>query len=286
MWAVDALKRNFVALGMTEILHDVDSARLDDWNYCTELLRSVMRLLQRHQKTDAQWTNIESTMRDASPEQRLSVLRGVLEFLFRRVHKLTVEVANFRLQTVLAPMIKDSGILYEREKFQGKLDDGVFKLDRTARWLSAVVEQEVRAVGRSEVVHSKEAHARVHMTAVLALVADEGANAIDRESCPETLFMDAHRLRVLQREYRYIVTGMAQLALATFKLMEPESNLRVLEEINSKLVESKSTTAIERLVADFAQMLLGSTLTEDEQKTLTQAMCQCASPLDSVHVHM
>ena len=69
-------------------------------------------------------------MEKAIIEDRPRIFCKALEFLLERVNAMRIDAANARLR-LIAPVIKDHGIDYERGKFADKLKDGTFTLERT-----------------------------------------------------------------------------------------------------------------------------------------------------------
>ena len=111
-------------------------AGLYTWDSCRGLVGAVVQVIQRVQaagrdeETRARWGLVEQGMREASAEGRPRALCVALEFLLDRVNAMRVDAANARLR-LIAPVIKDHGVDYERGKFQDKLDDGSLTLERT-----------------------------------------------------------------------------------------------------------------------------------------------------------
>ena len=72
------------------------------------------------------------------PVEYAPSLCKVLEFFLDRVNAMRIDAANARLR-LIAPVIKDHGIDYERGKFDDKLKDGTLTLQRTTDWIKASV---------------------------------------------------------------------------------------------------------------------------------------------------
>ena len=111
-------------------------ARLYDWTSCYKLVSSLVVVVQRVQaptrddETKAKWATIEKAMRTATEEEHARAFCQALEFLLDRVNAMRIDAANARLR-LIAPVIKDHGIDYERGKFQDKLKDGSLTMERT-----------------------------------------------------------------------------------------------------------------------------------------------------------
>ena len=118
-----------------------------------------------------------------------------------RVNAMCIDAANARLR-LIAPVIQDHGMDYERGKFQDRLNDGTLTLERTQQWIKHAVLSEVleKRVDLVRLVEGKaDAFVHVHAKAVLSLVTERTTMKVD--VCPETLLFDVHRISMLQREF-------------------------------------------------------------------------------------
>ena len=274
------IKEGFLVMDVREVsdLVDVESVQSGT---LAPLIVSIVGLVQRHQsqkreqETQTRWAQIEPAL--PAP----NALKAALEFLFDRMRVMSTDAANAKM-AVLAPIVAEYGVYYERERFQDKVADGTFTLDRTAHWIRFAVEKDVEALRRGEAA----ALERVHTAMVLSVVTDGRVDTVRRETCPETLFMDVPRLAVLQREYRYLATAMTQLVTLTHALIAGPNNLGVLDRVAAVFVRADSTISTEDLLTPIRDLLLESTLTTSAQQTVMRAICQCTLPTDSVHVLM
>jgi hypothetical protein len=111
-------------------------AGLYDWTSCTKLVSSIVEIIQRIQapkrddETKAKWTEVSAAMQAATMEEHPRAFCKALEFLLDRVNAMRIDAANARLR-LIAPVIKDHGVDYERGKFQDKLNDGSLTTERT-----------------------------------------------------------------------------------------------------------------------------------------------------------
>lgn len=111
-------------------------AGLYTWDSCQQLISAIVTIVQRVQapardtETKQLWKPIEQAMQDASAEEQARAFCKALEFLLDRVNAMRIDACNSRLR-LIAPVIKDHGIDYERGKFQDKLKDGSLTLERT-----------------------------------------------------------------------------------------------------------------------------------------------------------
>jgi len=111
-------------------------AGLFTWGSCSRLVSAIVEVIQRVQapkrdeETKAKWAETQATMGGATAEEHPRAFCQALEFLLDRVNAMRIDAANARLR-LIAPVIKDHGIDYERGKFQDKLNDGSLTLQRT-----------------------------------------------------------------------------------------------------------------------------------------------------------
>ena len=123
------------ALDLDHIKGQVEKG-LYGWDSCTSLIAGIVAVIQRVQlprrdeETRAKWKELGQAMHAAASEERPRVLCKGLEFLLDRVNAMRIDAANARLR-LIAPVIKDHGVDYERGKFQDKLDNGTLTLERT-----------------------------------------------------------------------------------------------------------------------------------------------------------
>ena len=123
------------ALDLDHIKGQVEKG-LYGWDSCTSLIAGIVAVIQRVQlprrdeETRAKWKELGQAMQDAAGEERPRALCKGLEFLLDRVNAMRIDAANARLR-LIAPVIKDHGVDYERGKFQDKLDNGTLTLERT-----------------------------------------------------------------------------------------------------------------------------------------------------------
>jgi hypothetical protein len=142
---------------------------------------------------------------------------------------------------LIAPVIKDHGIDYERGKFQDKLRDGTLTLERTRDWIRTCLQREVAAQAAcldSLLAGQASSYESIHSAAMLALVADPAP--LTPERCPETLLFDVHRLSLLQREFQCVVTSATMLVTATHGIGTAR-NLKFLNPADAALVSASDT---------------------------------------------
>ena len=77
-------------------------------------------------------------MATTTSEDQPRVFCKALEFLLERVNAMCIDSANAML-CLIAPVIKNHGIDYERGKFADKLKNGTFTLEKTTVYRSPTI---------------------------------------------------------------------------------------------------------------------------------------------------
>jgi hypothetical protein len=184
-------------LDMDLIKQQVD-AGLCTWENCQALVASVVALIRRAQspkrddETAKRWAALAQEAAEAS-DKPVVLCRG-LEFLLDRVNAMRIDAANARLR-LIAPVVRDHGISYERDKFQEKIDAGTLTLERTKAWL------------KPDGVSSPN---DVFVCSLIGLVTS--GDLLDVGNCPETLLMDMKRICKLQDEFVHVARSAALVA--------------------------------------------------------------------------
>eukprot|EP00961_Rhodomonas_salina_P213327 2881351-Rhodomonas_salina.1 len=113
-----------------------------------------------------------------------------------------MDVANRRL-AVLSPEIQLYGVEKEREYFAKVQREGL-GLEKTELLFKGVVQMAVESdkVSLGSLLDGDSASFEaVHRIAVLSLLVD--ALPLSMASCPETMFLDLHRLQMAQAEFHF-----------------------------------------------------------------------------------
>eukprot|EP00291_Cryptomonas_curvata_P026192 CAMPEP_0172174800 /NCGR_PEP_ID=MMETSP1050-20130122/13871_1 /TAXON_ID=233186 /ORGANISM="Cryptomonas curvata, Strain CCAP979/52" /LENGTH=643 /DNA_ID=CAMNT_0012846827 /DNA_START=422 /DNA_END=2354 /DNA_ORIENTATION=- len=262
------------------------------WDNCMRLIGSIVAVIQRVQapkrddETRARWKQVGQAMQEAAGADQPRAFCKALEFLLDRVNAMRIDAANARLR-LIAPVIKDHGIDYERGKFQDKLNDGSLTLERTQDWIRKTLRREVvsKTVELESLLEGKAAsYVHIHTVAMLALVAETAP--LKSETCPETLLFDVHRLSLLQREFQYLVTSATMLVTATHGVTSTKNiaDTEVLASISDLFVsDSKSEIDVDQTVMDIGKALERTSMSPESRSKLTRALTQCAAPSDAVH---
>ena len=162
----------------------------------------------RQAATASEWQELEVALRAADISARPTLLARCLEFLLGRVNALRVDSANARLRRIV-PMIKLHGTEYERGKFCERLSRGALTLEHTTAWLrgSLLRLSTVRPDVFAAILRGcPSAFVAAHAAAVMDLIVGDGAVvSAPPASWPETLRLDARRMRELSAEFRLLV---------------------------------------------------------------------------------
>lgn len=277
---------------MTEIA-DLDyikqqaEAGLFSWVSVTHLVYAMNQVVQRVQapkrdeETKEKFAVIDKAMCAAAEvlEEQPRAFCKALEYLLDRVNAMRIDAANARLR-LIAPVIKDHGIDYERGKFQDKLNDGTFTLERTQAWINGSVKQCVAdsSVELDALLEGKaRAFVYVHTTAMLQLVTS--TTTVKADMVPETLSFDVHRLSMLQNEFQFLVMACTILvSIGHYLAADAAIVLRIGEEIIAPL----KTMDQEAMMAAVADTLDQTALAAERKEGVMHVITQCTSPADVV----
>ena len=119
-----------------EFIKQQAEAGLYEWASCCSLVASMVQAIElaqaprRHDETRAKWAAVEEALRAAEAEEQPSSFCKALEFLLERLNTMRMDAANARLR-LIAPVIQDHGVDYERTEFERDLNDGSQSLEKT-----------------------------------------------------------------------------------------------------------------------------------------------------------
>ena len=260
------------------------------WESAISLVEAIVAVIQRVQspkrdlETKALWSEQQQAMVTATTESQPRVFCGALEFLFDRVNALRIDAANARLR-IIAPVIKEHGIDYERGKFSDKLNDGSLTLERTTVWIRDTVKEQFgpQSMNRLDDLLEGKATAfvHVHSAAMLHLVTRA---TIKPELCPETLLFDVHRLNDIRNEIQYVATCVALLVTFTHAITATKSAdaKREVDKVSAAVVGCSKTigAALERVVHAVKETAL---LTVGQKDALVRALQHVSQPTDAVN---
>ena len=196
-------------------------AGLYGWGSCLGLVSAIVGVIQRVQapkrdvETKTLWDKVSQAMQSAAVEEQPKQLCKALEFLLDRVNAMRIDAANARLR-IIAPVVKDHGIDYERGKFQDKINDGTITEERTKQWISQSLRNGVasKKIELEDLIEGKSKDfIEVHNTGMISLVS--GMAPVKTDIIPETLAMDSVRLSYMQREFTYLASVSAVFVTAS-----------------------------------------------------------------------
>ena len=179
-----------------------------NWHNCCALIGSIVTIVQRVQapkrdeETKTKWELIRGAMVAAVDVEQPRAFCNALEFLLDRLNAMRIDAANARLR-LIAPVIMDHGIDYERGKFQDKLKDGSLTVERTTKWIDNALKAAVatKYFVPDDLFEGKaSAFIAVHSYAMHSLI--NAPEPVHSSTCPETLLFDVYRLRCLHSDLR------------------------------------------------------------------------------------
>jgi hypothetical protein len=198
----------------------------------TSMVRGVVGVILRVQaprrddETKEKWAAIEAKVNAATHETVARVMCECLEFLLERVNAMRIDAANARLR-LIAPVIRDHGIDYERGKFADKLRDGTLTLERTTEWVTHVINANA-ALARRAQDGCRVSAVKLHALVMVALVMTPTPPRAD--NVPETVAFDVTRLASMRRRFQWILATEAAIAAVSLT-RNPELIARVNELI-------------------------------------------------------
>ena len=103
----------------------------------SEMTCAQVQSHKRDEESRTMWGPVRESMESATALDQPRVFCKALEFLMERLNAMRVDAANERLR-VIAHVIKDHGVKYERDKFDEKLKAGL-TLEQTEASSEAIV---------------------------------------------------------------------------------------------------------------------------------------------------
>jgi hypothetical protein len=268
-----------------------------DWNSCITVVDGIIQVLfrmqapQRDEETKERWAGVSKDLKEAEKDQQPRTFCRALEFVLDRVNAIRIDAANSRLR-LIAPVIRDHGIDYERAHMEKKLKEKTLTLARTSEWINKVVAKATEATeaGKQEVELEKlvagdaPSFLAIHTKAILSLVTQE--RAVTSESCPETLLLDVHRLINLHAEFHFDVFAAATLVqvqqcLQTYKV---ENYQHILYRIQMCLADCPAKAKeISNIVPTVTSELENTNLTPDQKEGVERTIKKSADSSNAVN---
>ena len=257
---------------ITEII-DLDLIKqqigLFTWDGCVSFMGSIVGVIgrvqapQRGEETSSKWAELHRAM--LISESHPSQFCNGLEFLLNRVNVMRVDGANARLR-LIAPIIKDHGLEYERFKLAGKLHAGTITLERTEAWIRKAV------LDNTPPDNSDSSYKRVVREALVGLVSGGDVDY------PETLEFDIHRLKCLGAAFRNSTLALTMLYVAHSHIKKVCVRLSDVKSQVESIAKFLQTSCI------ITEAEIEELMPDNRAKTLFDAFQQCAAPNNAVHV--
>ena len=182
------------------------------WDDLCTTLRGFVTVIERVQapkrdaQTRAQWLPVHEALQAGTDKPRAACT--AVELLLSLVNIMRVDAANARL-SLIAPVVKDHGIEYERGKFADRRRAGA-TMARTRDWLRRALGARYRSLDDLVALRAGDDSCRaVWLEGLVDLLL--GAMPITVQSCPETLCLDVTRLAKSQDELRYFAVSTVLL---------------------------------------------------------------------------
>lgn len=265
------------------------------WNNCIELILSILKVIkqiqsqERDKETKEKWELINQQMIDASINinEQPQTLCKALKFARNHINAIRIDIVNAQIKSMV-PIIKDTGIDYERSKFQDKLVNGTFTLERTQNWIHLNLRNEIasKAVDLENLlVGNSYAFIHVHKAAMLSLITNP--TTITSEICPETLYLDVDRLFMLQQEFEYIVTSITIIIKVSHSIMATKNvaDMQVLTNIIELFTpETKLKIDLEEIITEIDKAIQYTSLSQDNREILLRNLKESILPTDTVRI--
>ena len=227
------------------ITHIKDSNVLSDWSSCKDLFDKIfdfiirVQVQKREEESIVKWNVLKSAMQEAQADEQALAIYATLKFFGDHIKLMRVDAANMRISSIV-PLIKESGVKYEQEKFHLQLDQGTLTLDNTTEWLyNEIDEIKVREL-RELVNGNAETLRTVHITALVNLIINPAIDKTQVDKIPEVLRLDLHRLEYISEQYPKLVNcATVMRVISDFASQGSER-----DELSEALLESISNMVL------------------------------------------
>jgi hypothetical protein len=227
------------------INHIKDSNVLSDWSSCKDLFDKIfdfiirVQVQKREEESIVKWNVLKSAMQEAQADEQALAIYATLKFFGDHIKLMRVDAANMRISSIV-PLIKESGVKYEQEKFHLQLDQGTLTLDNTTEWLyNEIDEIKVREL-RELVNGNAETLRTVHITALVNLIINPAIDKTQVDKIPEVLRLDLHRLEYISEQYPKLVNcATVMRVISDFASQGSER-----DELSEALLESISNMVL------------------------------------------
>lgn len=199
-------------------------------------LHGKMDATARMNKTIELWGEWKDKMEASAPNESAKRISEALHLILDRIHKIRVDIANVKIRK-LAPVIRVSGINYEKANFTKSLVSGALTLERTEAWISKTVDfimqssEPFVALERPVEIKSLDDknYKKILFVALVNLVAD--CNGRKKKDIPETLLLDQRRIRLLHAHFHIHVVSTVILTQVYMDIVKSVSDKTRAQEI-------------------------------------------------------
>ena len=216
-----------------DLISQQTQMKVFDWTQVIQLLTGIVNIIKRVQctrrdiETATLWDEKSEALENASGEiqKQPSAFCQTLKFLLGRVNAMRVDAANARLR-LIAPVVRDHGVEYEKGKMRERLESGEITLNGARTWLKESL--------LSLVKHYPLLVEQVAQGNATALVKAHGSALVDlienkNISIPETLLLDTQRIKIMRAQYERLVFYAVVLVTA-------KNNFALEDEVVTGLV--------------------------------------------------
>jgi hypothetical protein len=176
-----------------------------NWRFCQTLVQHMYEIVvmvqdsKRKQATIVKWATLDQQIRRAEECEKGCLFSTCLQFFFTCTVTMHIDAANSRLR-LLAPVVAENYVDYQRLKFNAQLAEGEFTLEHTAAWLKPVLEDlKLKQLSQLTIGDGdKQLLRKIHRIALVNLIKDPPATT------PEVLLLDKHRLQQYRQTTSFI----------------------------------------------------------------------------------
>jgi hypothetical protein len=252
-----------------------------EWSVCVKLIHDVMSIIFQlkgsggfgFSKFDVvtsfgvAWDDMKKRMEasEADMTARPDTFCRALKLLLDCTKAARVGIANSRLRLV-APVLKDHGVEYEKNHMANKLRMGTHTLTRTRTWLHASINQSVQS--GDVLLNDLNGHGAVRqnsfrkviMKAVTVLATK--STPIRVAECPEVFLLDITHMANHSSRFRDIVQVASMLVIIGQRIGPVPGRTAVLESIVNRVMpvvhDAKDVTSmlpiVQATLVEFTQM--------------------------------
>jgi hypothetical protein len=259
-----------------------------DWTDVRQLLTGIFEIIKKVQcsrrdiETLTMWMEKKEALDTASIEieTQPTAFCKTLEFLLGRVNAMRLDAANARLR-LIAPVVRDHGVEYERGKMQEKIQSGEVTLNVTRGWLEGSMVRLIQQ-GESSVVED------VANGNGLGLVVAYGSAIVDlienkELAIPETLSFEVRRLNDMRDQYERLV--VYSIVLLTVKQTVPNRAFMAERDMVKGLVAAEEE-AVEDWKDNCISIAASIVGTDRLHAFMSIVEKRLANPTEAVHALM